>query len=174
MTKRIVYSALFTVIALALHLVESALPPILPFAPGAKMGLSNLATLIAVMIVGVGEAYLILIVRCVLGALFGGNMFSLVYSLPAGLVSLSVQVILIKTLSKRLSIISISFCGAFTHNTTQLAVASIIVQAPLINFMPLMLLASAIAGLTIGLTAYFTLKYLPKKIYIQQTDSEVR
>ncbi len=174
MTKRIVYCSLFTAIALILHLIESALPPLLPFAPGAKMGLSNLATLIAVVVVGVPEAYLILVARCLLSSLFGGNLFSLAYSLPAGLVSLTVQVILLKTLSKHLSVVAISFCGALMHNMTQLAVASIIVKSPLINLMPLMLLASAVAGLMLGLTAYFTLKCLPKKIYIQPRDLEVK
>lgn len=166
--KRITYAALFTAAALILHLIEGALPPLLAFAPGAKMGLSNVVSLIAVFVLGLPEAYLILVVRCVLGALFGGNMWSLTYALPAGLISLTVQIALIRTVFPRLSLTAISFVGALTHNAVQLTVASLTVGINLLPILPLMLLASVIAGLFVGLSSHYAVKALPGKFYLQK------
>ena len=173
-TKRITLCALFIASALILHLVESALPPLFAFAPGAKMGLSNLVTLLAVFILGVPESYLVLVVRCVLGSVFGGNLFSLVYSLPAGVIALTVEIVLIKFALGKLSVVSVSFIGAVLHNAVQLAVASIIVKVNLMPYLPVMLFASCVAGLVVGFVAYFTLKYLPQSVYIREQSSQTK
>lgn len=164
-TRRITYLGLFTAAALVLHVVESALPPLLAFAPGAKMGLGNVVSLVAVFILGVADAYFILTVRCLLGAIFGGGIWSLAYSLPAGVISLTVEVLLVKLLLPRISIVSVSFVGALLHNAVQLFVASVTVGVNLLPILPLFMLASVIAGLFVGFTAYFTIKYLPPKTY---------
>lgn len=164
-TRRITYLGLFTAAALVLHVVESALPPLLVFAPGAKMGLGNVVSLVAVFILGVADAYFILTVRCLLGAVFGGGIWSLAYSLPAGLISLTVEVLLIKLLLPRISLISVSFTGALLHNAVQLFVASVTVGVNLLPVLPLFMLASVIAGLFVGFATYFTIKYLPPKTY---------
>lgn len=62
---------------------------------------------------------------------------------------------------------AISFIGAVVFNFVQLFVASAIVQnVYIITLLPLMLLASTIAGLFVGLCAYFIIKYLPEKVYL--------
>lgn len=164
--KRITRIALFTAAALLLNLVESMLPPVLPFAPGAKMGLSNLVTLVAFIILGYTDAYLILLLRCLLGSMFAGNMSALIYSVPAGLLSLTVQILLYHFLFRFVSIMGISFIGAVIHNAVQVMVASIIVKTNLMAMLPFMLLASVIAGLFVGITAFLIIKYLPKKTYM--------
>lgn len=160
--------ALFTTAALLLHLVEALLPPILPFAPGAKMGLSNVVTLLAMILLSYTDAYLVLLLRCFLGSVFAGNVSSLLYSLPAGVISLTVQLLLYHFLYRFLSLMSISFAGATVHNAVQVAVASFTVQTNLSLMLPFMLLASVIAGLFVGIVAFFVIKYLPKKFYIDQ------
>ena len=164
--KRIAYISLLTAIALALHFLENALPPLLAFAPGAKMGLSNVVSIVALFLLGIPDAYSILIVRCVLGALFGGNMWSLAYSLPAGIISLTAQIALIKCVFPRLSLTAISFIGALLHNAVQLLIASLTVKVSLFAVLPLTMLASVIAGLFVGLVSYFSLRALPEKFYI--------
>ncbi|MDE7395033.1 MAG: Gx transporter family protein [Clostridiales bacterium] len=158
--------ALFTTAALLLHLVEALLPPLLPFAPGAKMGLSNVVTLLAMVLLSYTDAYLVLLLRCFLGSVFAGNVSSLLYSLPAGVISLTVQLLLYHFLYRFLSVMSISFAGAAVHNAVQVAVASFTVQTNLSLMLPFMLLASVIAGLFVGIVAFFVIKYLPKKFYI--------
>ena len=101
-----------------------------------------------------------------MSAVVSGNYFALAYSLTAGIVSLSLETLLMKTLVGRLSIVSISFIGALAHNLTQLAVAGLIVKTNLVAALPLTLLASVVAGLTVGTAAYFTIKFLPERFYI--------
>lgn len=163
--RRIVRLALFTAVALIMSLVESALPPLLAFAPGAKMGLSNVVTVLAFILLGYSDAYIVLVLRCVLGSVFGGNIAALMYSLPAGLISLTVQILLYRFLFPKVSLMGISFCGAVLHNVVQITVACLIASTNLFALLPLMLLASVIAGLFVGIVAYFVIRYLPKSVY---------
>lgn len=164
-TKRITRIALMTAVALLLNLVESMLPPMLPYAPGAKIGLGNLVTLVAFVLLGYADAYLILALRCLLASVFGGNVSALIYSVPAGFISLAVQILLYHFLFGFVSIMSISFAGATVHNAVQVAVASAVVKTNLMAMLPFMLAASIVAGLTVGITAFLIIKYLPKKVY---------
>ena len=163
--KRIARIALFTAVALLLGLVESALPPLLPFAPGAKMGLSNLATLAAVIFLGYGDAFVVLALRCLLACAFAGNPYSLIYAAPAGILSLAAEILLYHFLYKRVSIVGISFIGALVHNGVQVAIASLTVKTNLALMMPYMLGASVIAGTFVGIVTFLFVKYLPKKAY---------
>lgn len=149
-----------------LNLVESALPPFLPFAPGARIGLSNLVTLTAAVMLGYVDAYLILVLRCLLGSIFGGNVSALIYSVPAGAASLTVQILLYSFAFRFVSIMGISLLGAVTHNAVQVIVASIIVRTDLTLMLAPMLIASIIAGFIVGTAAFLLIKYLPRKIYI--------
>lgn len=167
-TRKIVRTALFTAIALILNLIENALPPLFAFAPGARMGLSNVVSLVALMILGYGEAYIILVLRCILGAVFSGQISALLYSLPAGLLSLTVQLLLYHFCIKYISIMSISLFGAVVHNAVQVAVASFTVKVNLMAMLPLMLLASLLAGLFVGITAFCIVKFLPRRVYADE------
>lgn len=165
-TKRLIRIAFFSAIALILGLIENSLPPLLAFAPGAKMGLANVVSLIAFIVLGATDAYAILLIRCILGSIFGGNISSLMYSIPAGMISLTIEIIMFKFLFPNISLISISFVGAIFHNLTQLVIASIIVNFNLLAVLPFTLIASLIAGLFVGVVTWLTVKYLPKKVYL--------
>ena len=93
-------------------------------------------------------------------------MFSLLYSLPAGLLSLTIQILLFRFVFPRLSLMSISFIGAVVHNLTQLFVASLIVNQNLMIALPVYLITGIAAGLFVGLAAYYIIRYLPKKVYL--------
>ncbi len=165
-TKKIVRTALFTALALIMSLIENSFPPLLAFAPGVKMGLANVISLIAVIILGVPEAYIILLVRCTLGSIFAGNVSAMMYSVPAGFTALTVQVLLYRFVFARISLMAISLCGAVIHNITQLFIASLILKVNLLAVLPLTLAASVIAGLFVGIVTYITVRYLPKKVYL--------
>ncbi len=51
--------------------------------PGIKLGLANIVTVFALYALGPAQALLILTGRCLLGAVFAGNMNALIFS-PAG------------------------------------------------------------------------------------------
>ena len=163
-TLKLTRLSLFTSLALIMSLVENALPPLFWFAPGAKLGLSNLLSLIALFTDGVLGGYIVLIVRILLSAVFG-SINSILYSLPAGLVSYTVQVVLVKLLINKLSLVSISVIGGVIHNLVQTLIATLITGVNLYSLVIYTLPAGFIAGLFVGVLAYFLIKKLPDKFF---------
>lgn len=162
--RRIAYLALFTAIALVLSLIENALPPVMLFAPGAKLGLGNVASLAALIVLGIPDAIIVTLLKVLMTTLLGGNVFALMYSAPASVAALIVQIFLYKAVFNKVGIPMISIAGAVIFNITQLLVAGLITQANLIALLPLMLSASVIAGLFTGLCVHLTLKKLPYSV----------
>lgn len=152
--------------ALIIGLIENSIPPLLAFAPGVKMGLSNVVTLTAIIILGISDAFIILFVRCFLGSVFGGNLIALMYSIPAGFLSLVIQIFLYKFVFPRISLMFVSLIGAIVHNIVQISIASVVVSTNLLPMLPFTLIASIIAGLFVGIVSYLCVKYLPKRVYL--------
>ncbi len=86
--KKITILALLTGLGLIAFLIE-ALIPVLPV-PGAKLGISNIFSLFALVMYGLPEALMVVVARTVLGSIFAGNLSLLLYSLTAGVVSVCV------------------------------------------------------------------------------------
>lgn len=65
---------------MVLHIAESMIPlPVLT--PGAKkIGLANIITMIAVVLMGYKEAFGILIARIMIGSIFGGGVSGFFYT----------------------------------------------------------------------------------------------
>ncbi len=78
-TKKLTRLAVLCVLALITFMVENLLPPLFAFAPGTKLGLASIFVNLAFLIYGKKEAVLVLGVKCLLGAVFTGNIFSLYY-----------------------------------------------------------------------------------------------
>ena len=77
-TKQLALCALMTALALALSYVERFLPlQLLIPLPGVKLGLANIVTLVALYILKKRHAFAILLLRCFLGAVFGGGISGL-------------------------------------------------------------------------------------------------
>lgn len=89
--------AVLTALALALSVAEGLVPLALIFPlPGLKLGLANLVTVYALCRLSGREALLILVCRCVLGALVGGRLSALAFSLSGGLLALGVMAVLLR------------------------------------------------------------------------------
>ena len=84
--RRLTRAALLTAIALTIFLAEAQLPPPVPI-PGIKLGLANIVTVYAMFVLGPRDTLLILLSRIFLGAVFSGQMMTLLYSLGGGLLS---------------------------------------------------------------------------------------
>lgn len=149
-TRRVTYLALLVSIGLVLSLIESSLPPLLPL-PGAKLGLANIATVIALYVYGPSMAIEVTILRTILGGLLRGSVIGLFLSFSGGLVSTLVMILLYLVLSDYLSVVGVSVVGAATHNLTQLAAAFLFVQhAALFYYAPYLILISIPTGLFVG------------------------
>ena len=71
-SRRIALIAALAAVALTIFVAESQIPPFLPI-PGVKLGLANIVTLVAMVILNRRDALAILLVRLVLGAAFTGG-----------------------------------------------------------------------------------------------------
>lgn len=167
--RRVVYDittiSAFVALSLLLFYVENFLPPLIPVVPFAKIGLSNIVTLVALYVIGGKKAFIVLVTRCLISSLFMGNIFSLVYSLSGAIVSFIVMLLLYKTCRKFLSIVVISIVSAILHNLTQVFIASLIVgNIYVLTLLPYLLIVSIIAGIITALCA----KFIINKIYFKK------
>lgn len=157
--KRIALLSLMTALSLISFLLE-ALLPVLPV-PGAKIGLSNIFSLLPLFLSGLGDALLIVICRTVLGALFAGNASMLLYSLTAGVAAV-IAARLMLLFTPKISLVCVSVVSAVCHNFTQLFVYSLLTRTPLIlYYAPVLLAAGMIAGGVVGATAVSLLRACP-------------
>lgn len=160
-TFRLVVLGLFIAQSLVLYIVEGMLP--VPFiAPGAKLGLANLITVIALYALPrKRDAALIIIVRLVLAAAFGGGINAFFYSLAGAALSFTAMLLLQR--AGKFSLIGVSAGGGIFHNLGQVIVASCIVEnARVMLYLPVLAVAGAGTGILIGITAMYTLRHLRK------------
>ena len=152
--RRLAVCSIFCAVALTIFVIEAQIPLPIPL-PGVKLGLSNIITLFALLWLSPSEAFLILVGRILLGAVFTGNPSSLLYSLSGGIICLFVENLLLKFLSKRF-IIEISIIGAMIHNTVQILCAVFVTgSASVFAYMPPLIVIGAFCGLFCGLCIWF-------------------
>lgn len=159
--KRLTRCAVLTALALALSVAEGLVPLTILFPlPGLRLGLANLVTVYVLVTMGGGEALLILLARCFLGALLGGNLSSLAFSLTGGLLAFALEWLLLKW--RPLSLFGVCMAGAAAHNTGQILAAMALMRtaAPLV-YLPPLLLASVVTGAFTGWVTALLVKRLP-------------
>lgn len=153
-TKRLTLMALLCAIALTIFMVEAQLPALVPL-PGVKLGLSNIVTVFAAFALGPGEAAAILFVRIFLGAVFSGQMSTILYSGAGGLCAILVTIALRRVLTRKQLWVAGSL-GAIAHSCGQMAVAVWITgTVGIMIYLPVMILCSIVTGLFTGLCAQF-------------------
>lgn len=150
-TKELTLCAMLTAMALGLSYLENLFPVLIPV-PGVKLGLANIVTLFALYALGGGQAMLILLGRCMLGAVFAGNMNALIFSILGGVTAMLVMIGLSHW--RRLSVYGVSVGGAAAHNCGQVAAAILTLgnTAPL-YYLPILLGVSLFTGALTGLIA---------------------
>lgn len=162
--KRIATLALLTAMGLIMFMVESLFPPL--FIPGAKMGLSNIFSLLALFLLGPIDAFVLVVVRVVLGSMFAGNMSALMYSLSAGVVSVIASAILVEFAYPKVSIVAISIVAAVLHNLTQNVVYCLVSNTPeLFFYMPILAVIGVLAGVIVGFAVWFILRMVPTRTF---------
>ena len=155
--KRLTLCGILTAIALSIFVLESYLPPLVPI-PGVKLGLANLVTLFALLVLAPHEALLILLARILLGAFLIGNPAVLLYSLCGGLCCFGVELLLLKCLPSTPAW-ALGMVGALVHNFAQIALAAIVTHtAQVFWYLPPLIVSGLITGLFTGLCVYFLQK----------------
>ena len=155
-TKKIALCAVLIALALALSYIERFLPlQLLIPLPGVKLGLANIVTLIALYLLGGKSAFAILIPRCILGAVFGGGITGLMFSLTGGLLAMSVMALSRK--APLFSIYGVSVLGAAAHSVGQ-------ILAAMGAYLPYLLGVSIFTGLATGTAGAGVLRVLRNRV----------
>ena len=151
-TKQLTTMALLTAIALAIHVAEAQIPPLIAI-PGVKLGLANIITVYAAFSIGGGAAAMILIARILLGSMFGGGVMSMMYSLAGGVLCLLITLVLRKMLTVK-QIWVAGVMGAIAHNIGQILVAVVVTGTPsIVSYLPILLISGVITGTFTGFAA---------------------
>ena len=160
-TGRITRLALLTAIALTIFLVEAQIPA-LTTVPGVKLGLANIVTVYAMFAMGPGDALLVLSARVFLGAVFSGQMMTLIYSAAGGLLSWC-ALCLLRKLFTREQIWLVSPAAAVFHNLGQLLAAAAVLRSwAVMAYLPYLVIAAVLAGLFTGIAAQALLRRLER------------
>ena len=167
--RRVATLSVLTAMGLITFMIESLFPPL--FLPGAKMGISNVFSLLTLIVMGPTEAFVLVLVRTTLGSVFTGNMSTLLYSMTAGVVSVAVSTVLVEFVYPKVSIVAISVVSAVLHNMTQNLVFCLISNTPeMFAYMPWLALIGVVAGIIVGFAVWFILRTVPTKVFVGAAD----
>ncbi|WP_461199054.1 Gx transporter family protein [Enterococcus sp. N249-2] len=157
--QRIIFISLLVAQGVVIGLVENMIPYPFAFAPGAKLGLANLITIIALFTMPKKDSFLLIWLRLILTTLLGGTVSTFLYSMSGSLLSYF-GMLLVKQLGpKRISIIGISAAGGFLHNVGQLVTASWIAQSwSVMLYLPVLSFFGILSGIAIGIAANYLLQ----------------
>lgn len=149
-TKQLAVCAILIALALALSYTERFIPlQLLIPLPGVKLGLANIVTLIALYLLGTRQAFVILILRCILGAVFGGGITGLLFSLTGGILAMATMAAARK--APCFSIYGVSILGAAAHNIGQICAAMLLMHSLYIGaYLPYLLSVGLVTGFATG------------------------
>ena len=156
-TKRLAELALLTAVALIIFIVELRIPDIIPI-PGVKLGLANIITVYAVYKYSAKETAMIVFARVLLGAIFGGNISAMIYSM-SGAVFCLVGMLAVKRIVRMKYIWLSSILGSILHNTGQIVIAIVMMKSfAVLSHYPFLIISGCIAGCFTGICAQLLLK----------------
>lgn len=165
-SKRIASLAILSALGLIMFMVESLFPPL--FIPGAKMGLSNIFSLLTLVVMSPFDAIIVVFVRTIVGSFFVGSMSTLIYSLTAGMVSVLISSLLYKFVFPNITLIALSAVSAVFHNLTQNIVFCLVTNTPQVFvYMPYLALLGVMAGIFVGIVVKLIIKFLPNDILMK-------
>lgn len=163
MTKlqQMIFISLLVAQGVIIGLLENMIPYPFAFAPGAKLGLPNLITIIALFTMPKRQSFLLIWMRLILTTLLGGTLSTFLYSMSGALLSYA-GMLLVKCLGpKRVSIIGISAAGGFLHNVGQLAMAAFIARTwTVMLYLPILSILGILSGIAIGIAANYLLQHV--------------
>lgn len=157
--------AVLAAYALALHGFESLLPSPIPWL---RLGLTNIITVVALVLYGFRTAILVTLMRIILASLFTGTFLgpAFMLSLGGGLASTMAMGLTLWLFRGLFGTVGISLVGALFHNLGQLSLAYLLfiqrIEAVLL-VAPVILFAGTLTGLVNGVIADILVKNLLQK-----------
>ena len=158
-TRRLVFMALLTAIALTVFVIENQIPAPVPI-PGVKLGLANIVTLIAMVLLSRKEAGAILLVRILMGAMFDGSPSTLLFSAAGGLLAYLVMCLTVGRFERKLLWV-VSALAGIAHNAGQMLMCVLVVKTPgVLVYAPVLAISGIVTGIFTGLAAMYLLHAL--------------
>ena len=151
-TRRLCADAALICAALAFSYLEAVLPVslLIPL-PGVKLGLANLAVMLAFFVCSPVDAALVSFVRILLSALLFGSPVSFVFALLGG--AMAYGTLFLSSLAVRggkLSFIGASVISSAAHGCGQIIAASVIYSFGAAFYLPVLLICGIFTGAAIG------------------------
>jgi heptaprenyl diphosphate synthase len=155
--KKIAILGCLSALALIIGFVENMLPPVFAAVPYARLGLANIAVLLALVIYGFSEGLIVLFVKIVLLAVFAGNPSIIIYSFTGGMLSILCMRLMLHF--KKNSLAAVSAAGGIFHNLGQVSVAALVTKsAAIFVFLPHLMLFGGLAGILTGIVCHLVVK----------------
>lgn len=159
--KKLALMAMLTAASLIVFVIEAQIPAPVPV-PGVKLGLANVITLVAMLLLGRREAGLILFVRIAMGSVFAGGVSGFIFSICGGVLAYAVMCLTVRAFPLKMLWV-VSALGAVAHNIGQLIAAVAITKtAALLVYAPVLLASGIVTGVFTGLAATYLLIRLDK------------
>lgn len=160
-TKKLALMAVLTAIALTIFMLEAQLPAPVPI-PGVKLGLANIVTLTAMLILGRREAGAILAARIIMGAVFAGNPSAMLYSAAGGVLAYAAMCLLVGVVPEK-RLWAVSAVSAVAHNMGQLLACVLVVKTSgVFIYAPALIVSGVITGVFTGFGAMYLVRALRK------------
>ncbi len=149
-SNNVAYMSLMTALAAVAGYLEQLIPISYFGIPGVKPGLANIVSLLVLYMFGPAYAFAVTVSRILLIGFMFGNMYSLLYSLAGGILSLTAMILLKKT--GLFTMTGISSAGGIFHNIGQLIVAFVTLSGlDLKYYIPLLVISGTVFGVFTGL-----------------------
>ena len=150
--QRTALYGILSALALLLSVLENQLIPDIPFLPpGAKIGLSNIITMLTASLSGFSGAMYITLLKGLFALITRGATAGIM-SLSGGVLSTAVLCVVLRLNREKLRFVGIGIICACFHNLGQLAAATAISGTPMLfHYGKYLLLFAVITGTVTGL-----------------------
>lgn len=145
--------------AVVISVIERMIPSPFAFAPGARLGLGNLITIIALFTLPTKDNIRVIGLRLLIATFLSGTFSTFLYGLSGTVLSYLVMSSAKLLGPKRVSIIGISTLGGISHNVGQLLVFAFIARSWLVlNYLPILSFSGILSGFLVGVAGNYLLK----------------
>ncbi len=164
-TQKISLVSILSAQAIALSYLESLIPAIPGFPPGAKPGLSNIVSMFSAGYLGIWQTIYITLAKSIFAGITRG-FTAFATSLAGGLLSAAAALILFRIKNNKLGYTGIGIICAVCHNIGQLCVACLIsgTSELFISYGPFLLLAAGVTGFLTGTILKYVMPALEKQM----------
>ncbi|MBD3167711.1 heptaprenyl diphosphate synthase [bacterium] len=163
--RRLTRIALWTAVGVVLAAVEHWLPSPLPWI---RLGIANIAGLLALLGLGIGSAYMVSLLRVVLVGVLLGTLGTPAFLLSSGgaVGAVTVMALLSLVPSHIIGPVGLSVAGAWTHMTVQFTLVSLLVvrDPALFALAGPSLIAAVAAGTLVGWIVALLWRKLPARL----------